>query len=164
MAENEAAATGAAGEVTKVVSGDSTYNLRDAGALRDAEGSVATANLADGAVTEDKLSESVNEVLEEVPALRDSLSRKRVAVQTEKVMLPAGRGSWAQATGKIDLSGGWLPTGVTDAICNSPSNAVISSFGVNDAGTVTFNIVRSSDGSAPIEVFATLVVALMKLG
>lgn len=60
--------------ITKIISGDSVYPIRDAGALRNADGSVAGTNIADGAVTEEKLSESVNEKLDKIGPLEDSVS------------------------------------------------------------------------------------------
>ena len=74
--------------VTKIVSGDSVYPIRDAGALRDGEGTVSGTNLADGSVDYSKLAADVAGDIQElddgVQALRDSVSR-----------LPVGRGQLA---------------------------------------------------------------------
>lgn len=76
--------------ITKVVSGDSVYPIRDAGALRDADGSVAGTNIADGAVTEEKLAPSVADKIEEIDALRDSVSRDISAIGFRRLAANGG--------------------------------------------------------------------------
>ncbi|MEY8436229.1 hypothetical protein AAK967_00565 [Atopobiaceae bacterium 24-176] len=80
--------------VTKIVSGGSVYPIRDAGALRDGEGTVSGTNLADGSVDHSKLAADVADDIQELEdgmqALRDSVSRDISAIGFKRLAANGG--------------------------------------------------------------------------
>lgn len=93
------------------------------------------------------------------PAVRDSLSRTSLIVQTETKQCAAG--GWVQLEGTADLTGGLKVVGVIKAMASSPANFAIAGFSVSDDGNVVVNVTRISSGT-PVDVHAYLTIKVSK--